>query len=349
MLDGGFIELKLRYEDLAAGDFVRSDDIYAGGHTWRVLCYPRGGGAMNSNGQRIGGEYLSIKLDLVTRSTNVRAIFAAFLVHLDGHPSPVHAKSFVAVYPLGAGGRGGGKAAAGWMYFASRSELEKKFVSGDGWVTVVCGVLIPSDSPQALSPPPPPPPSSGGGGGHIGRLLYGAADDTADVALVVGGETFRAHRAVLAARSPVFKAALFGSMAEATAPSVALRDMDPAAFRAVLHFIYTDALPDDIDELAGFSPVDMFQHLLAAAERYELGGLKLLSTKKLLDNVTPENVAGIIVCAETYGCPDLKKKCLDYLAREDEHFRKAATTQGYLRLLQDFPSLMDEIRAVIER
>ncbi|EEE69018.1 hypothetical protein OsJ_27986 [Oryza sativa Japonica Group] len=105
MLDGGFIELKLRYEDLAAGDFVRSDDIYAGGHTWRVLCYPRGGGAMNSNGQRIGGEYLSIKLDLVTRSTNVRAIFAAFLVHLDGHPSPVHAKSFVAVYPLGAGGR----------------------------------------------------------------------------------------------------------------------------------------------------------------------------------------------------------------------------------------------------
>uniref|UniRef100_A0A0E0CED3 BTB domain-containing protein n=1 Tax=Oryza meridionalis TaxID=40149 RepID=A0A0E0CED3_9ORYZ len=350
MLDGGFIELKLRYEDLAAGDFVRSDDIYAGGHTWRVLCYPRGGGAMNSNGQRIGGEYLSIKLDLVTRSTNVRAIFAAFLVHLDGHPSPVHAKSFVAVYPLGAGagsgGRGGGKAAAGWMYFASRSELEKKFVSGDGWVTVVCGVLIPSDSPQALSPPPPPPPpSSGGGGGHIGRLLYGAADDTADVALVVGGETFRAHRAVLAARSPVFKAALFGSMAEATAPSVALRDMDPAAFRAVLHFIYTDALPDDIDELAGFSPVDMFQHLLAAAERYELGGLKLLSTKKLLDNVTPENIAGIIVCAETHGCPELKKKCLDYLAREDEHFRKAATTQGYLRLLQDFPSLMDEIRA----
>ena len=78
----------------------------------------------------------------------------------------------------------------------------------------------------------------------------GAADDTADVALVVGGETFRAHRAVLAARSPGFKAALFGSMAEATAPSVALRDMDPAAFRAVLHFIYTDALPDDIDELA---------------------------------------------------------------------------------------------------
>ncbi|EEE69023.1 hypothetical protein OsJ_27994 [Oryza sativa Japonica Group] len=329
MLDGGFIELKLRYEDLAAGDFVRSDDIYAGGHTWRVLCYPRGGGAMNSNGQRIGGEYLSIKLDLVTRSTNVRAIFAAFLVHLDGHPSPVHAKSFVAVYPLGAGGRGSSKARPGWMYFASRTNPKKTHRR------------CPRRRRRLRR--------LGGGGGHIGRLLYGSADDTADVALVVGGETFRAHRAVLAARSPVFKAALFGSMAEATAPSVALRDMDPAAFRAVLHFIYTDALPDDIDELAGFSPVDMFQHLLAAAERYELGGLKLLSTKKLLDNVTPENVAGIIVCAETYGCPELKKKCLDYLAREDEHFRKAATTQGYLRLLQDFPSLMDEIRAVIER
>uniref|UniRef100_A0A0E0LX09 BTB domain-containing protein n=1 Tax=Oryza punctata TaxID=4537 RepID=A0A0E0LX09_ORYPU len=219
------------------------------------------------------------------------------------------------------------------MYFASRSELEKKYVSGDGWVTIVCGVLIPSDSPQALSPPPPP----SGGGEHIGSLMYGA-DDTADVAFVVDGETFHTHRAVLAARSPVFRVALFGSMAEATMPTSTRRRYGPCS-------IYMDALPDDIDELAGFSPVDMFQHLLAAAERYALGGLKLLPTKKLLDNVTPENVAGIILCAETYGCPELKKKCLDYLARKDEHFRKAATTQGYVRLMQDFPSVMDEIRA----
>ncbi|KAF0898148.1 hypothetical protein E2562_001796 [Oryza meyeriana var. granulata] len=340
MLDGGFIELKLRYadtEDLAVGDFVHSDDIYVGGHTWRVLCYSRGA---ISTGWQVG-EYLSIQLELVTRSNNVKAIFAAFLVHGDGNPSAVHAKSVVDVYPHGAGA---GAAPPGWVYFASRAELEKKYVSNDGWVTIVYGVLIPSDSPQALSPPPPP----SGGGGHIGNLLYGA-DDTADVAFVVNGETFHAHRAVLAASSRVFKVALFGLMAEATMATITLQDMDPAAFRAMLHFIYMDALPDDIDELAGFSPIDMFQHLLAAAERYALDGLKLLCAKKLLDNVTPETVAVVIVCAERYDCPELKKKCLEYLGRKDEHFRKAATTPGCLRLMQDFPMVMDEIRAVIER
>lgn len=49
---------------------------------------------------------------------------------------------------------------------------------------------------------PPPPPSDVGD--HLGRLLDRA--DGSDVAFVVGGEAFPAHRAVLAARSPVFRA-----------------------------------------------------------------------------------------------------------------------------------------------
>jgi hypothetical protein len=40
---------------------------------------------------------------------------------------------------------------------------------------------------------------------------------------------------VLAARSPVFEAQLLGAMADARVPSITVQDMEPAAFRAMLH------------------------------------------------------------------------------------------------------------------
>jgi speckle-type POZ protein len=45
---------------------------------------------------------------------------------------------------------------------------------------------------------------------HLGTLLE--TTDGTDVAFAVDGETFHAHRAVLAARSPVFRAVLLGSI-----------------------------------------------------------------------------------------------------------------------------------------
>jgi len=94
-----------------------------------------------------------------------------------------------------------------------------------------------------------PPPSNLAS--HLGHLLDCSLGT--DVSFIVGSETFPAHRAVLAARSPVFSAELFGPMADATMPSITLQDIHPAAFKVMLRFMYTDALPPD-DEL-GDSPV----------------------------------------------------------------------------------------------
>ncbi|KAK1606444.1 hypothetical protein QYE76_030117 [Lolium multiflorum] len=79
---------------------------------------------------------------------------------------------------------------------------------------------------------------------------------------------FRAHRAVLAARSPVFKSELFGSMVEATTPCITLDDIDPAAFKAMLGFIYTDRLSVDWDPETFMPKPQQFEHLLAAADRF---------------------------------------------------------------------------------
>jgi speckle-type POZ protein len=124
-------------------------------------------------------------------------------------------------------------------------------------------------------------------GSHLGHLLD--CTDGSDVSFVVDGDMFPAHRAVLAARLPVFKAQLLGSMADAKMPSITLHDIAPATFRVMLRFIYTDACPADAE--LGDSPHEMLQHLLAAADRFALYRLKLLCASKLWDHVSVGTVA----------------------------------------------------------
>jgi len=161
------------------------------------------------------------------------------------------------------------------------------------------------------------------------------------VSFVVAGETFRAHRAVLAARSPVFRVELHGSMAEAATPSITQQDITPATFRAMLRFMYTDAFPGD-DEL-GESPSETGQHLLAAADRYALERLKLMCAQKLWENGSAETVVDALACADMYSCPELKDRCIGFLV-EEKIFRKVVLTEGFLNLWQKFPSTIAEVR-----
>lgn len=158
---------------------------------------------------------------------------------------------------------------------------------------------------------------------------------------VLDGETFPAHRAVLAARSQVFKAELFGSMADATMSTVTVQDIEPAAFKVMLRFMYTDSFPADKE--LGNSPTDMLQHLLAAADRYALDRLKLICSWKLIGHISVDTVGSILVLAETYNCPELKNKCLDFFGVE-KNFKEAAFSDGFAILLQKFPSLAAELR-----
>ena len=105
---------------------------------------------------------------------------------------------------------------------------------------------------------------------HLARLLHTKEGADAEFK-VAGGETFSAHRCILAARSPVFKAELSSST---TGTCIQIDDMDATAFCAFLHFIYTDALP-------GMTVPAVARQLLAAADRYQVARLKLVCQDKL--------------------------------------------------------------------
>jgi speckle-type POZ protein len=328
-------ECRVDYEQIKHADIgmpVSSDVFSAGGHMWRVNFYPCG----EDESDQAKYQCLYILFELVSASSGgVNAMFEAFLLHRDGQPRHVAAGTS-SVDHLQSGLHLFHShdhrlfREWDWEHKILRTDLEREYLT-DGHLTFICVVMVVRDR----SIPVP----ASDIGNHFGSLLD--SSDGTDVSFVIGTETFHAHRAVLAARSPVFKAELLGPMAESSMSSITLHDIAPTTFRAMLRFVYTDAFPG-ADEL-GDSPSEMVQHLLAAVDRFALDRLKLMCAQKSWEGVSVDTVAGILACAEMYNCLELKDKFIDFFASE-ENFKKAVLTKGFVQLGQEFPSIIDELR-----
>ena len=110
------------------------------------------------------------------------------------------------------------------------------------------------------------------------------AGEESEVSFQVKDEVFTAHKIVLAMRSLVFKAELYGPMMDKCGQqSITVEDMVPAVLKALLHFLYTDELPpkhvldDDVDGDAHDDDEEMVKYLLVAANRYAMERMKLTS------------------------------------------------------------------------
>ncbi|CAL5029901.1 unnamed protein product [Urochloa decumbens] len=112
-------------------------------------------------------------------------------------------------------------------------------------------------------------------------------------------------KCVLAARSPVFRAELFGPMKEKATRHIKIDDMEPSIFEALLHFIYTDSLPND----SGVERNNVqLQHLLVAADRYELDRLRLMCEVKMCQSIDAET--GVLrAVMESKGFDHLAASC----------------------------------------
>ena len=161
-----------------------------------------------------------------------------------------------------------------------------------------------------------------------------------DVTFQVGEESFAAHRAVLAARSPVFMAQLFGQMKETATSHVRIDDMEPRprVFRAMLHFVYTDSLPN----MDGDAPA-VGQHLLVAADKYGMERLKLICEDRLCDYVNIGTVATTLLeVAEQYGFRGLKEACFKFLMSPG-NLKAIKDSDEFQGLTTRCPSLLSEL------
>ncbi|KAF7074262.1 hypothetical protein CFC21_079160 [Triticum aestivum] len=188
----------------------------------------------------------------------------------------------------------------------------------------------------------------------------------ADVTFEVGGEMFAAHRCVLATRSSVFRAQLFGSMMEGTTSVIHIEGMAPSVFRALLTFIYNDSLPKrevdnmEEDENEGDTDEDedeseeeydeddeqvtWLQHLLVAADRYDLPKLKLMCEDELCEHLDVSSVATILDLAEQYHCSRLKEECVRFARLlSPAKLQILLSTKGWKHIAKTYPDVVNEL------
>lgn len=128
-------------------------------------------------------------------------------------------------------------------------------------------------------------------------------------------------------------------MNDRAATRVRVDNIEVTVFKVMLHFIYTDSLPD----CERGDKVLMAQHLLVAADRYNLGRLKLNCENTLRTFINTSLVATSLVLAEQHGCHQLKEACLKFLKSNDNF--KALGGDDYEHLMRSCPSLFDELLA----
>jgi speckle-type POZ protein len=174
---------------------------------------------------------------------------------------------------------------------------------------------------------------------NFGKLLETAEE--ADVTFDVKGEVFPAHKIVLAARSPVFKAELYGPMRGKPGQNITVEEMEPPVFKALLHFIYTDSLLS-MDDLDGDETKDMIKHLLVAADRYAMERMKIECEGILCKSLDVETVATTLALADQHHCSRLRDACVEFIMSSNR-MDDVLASQGYVHLKRSCPAVLVDV------
>ncbi|KAL4236489.1 hypothetical protein ACF0H5_004875 [Mactra antiquata] len=114
----------------------------------------------------------------------------------------------------------------------------------------------------------------------------------------------KAHKFILASRSPVFYAMFCGPLSQNGSNVVEITDIEPDIMQSLLRFMYTEDCP--INE-------ETVLPLLYAAEKYNIKRLDDKCQIFLSEKISIENVCSLLVQAERYNASDLMDKCLKFI------------------------------------
>lgn len=148
---------------------------------------------------------------------------------------------------------------------------------------------------------------------------------------------FQVHKAILAARSPVFEAMFASDLEEAKQNRVEITDIEPEVFELLLRYIYSDRVPQESDyalelciaaDKVSVSIVIWCQipNLTISLTQYQLVQLKAACELLLLESISLESVSSVLLFADLYSANQLKTACIDYFTA---HSKEVMATEGW--------------------
>jgi len=175
-------------------------------------------------------------------------------------------------------------------------------------------------------------------GEHLGKVF--SDKEFTDIKIKCEGQSFDCHIAILAARSPVFKAMFQSNMKEKETQKVAIDDFTPNVVAEMLNFMYTGTVSshDAIGEIA--------TDLLRAADKYQVDLLKNVCEDRLCSTVEVTNCVDYLVLGDMYQTLKLKRKAVETIA---ENVDSIMDSDVFKDLFKQNPGLAWEVTKALNK
>jgi len=152
-----------------------------------------------------------------------------------------------------------------------------------------------------------------------------------DVTLTVGEHSLAAHRIVLAANIPYFRAMFTHNMVESRQSTIPMSCIDSSALESLVNFAYTGRVSISTSNV---------QNLMLGASFLQLTRVRDACAEFLQARLSPQNVLGIKQFAATVGSISLVKSSDKFLQK---HFKAVSESEEFLG------APIDEVSELVER
>ncbi len=154
------------------------------------------------------------------------------------------------------------------------------------------------------------------------------SDDDSNPSVVI----FNAHKLILAARSPVFAAMFSSRTLENTTNVIEINDLRSETIQSMLEYIYTGKV-NDIKK----STVELYR----CADKYQLEDLRLQAEMALMNSISIDTSAEILLLADQHHSKELKSRVIQFIV--GGNLKAITQTDGWHKYVACIPDLVTEV------
>ena len=147
------------------------------------------------------------------------------------------------------------------------------------------------------------------------------SDVLSDVRFLVEDRVVHAHKLVVCARAPVFRAMFLGGeyMESRANKEIELPGLRHHIFLMLLEYLYTDSATVSTE-----NAMELFQ----AADQFGVERLKRICEDKMLASINPKNAASLFLTADVHNATQLRRHCLYYILANFTEVTKSEAFQA---------------------
>jgi speckle-type POZ protein len=309
---------------------------------WRLVCYPKGNYGASSN-------YMSIFLEYIKGERDIKAKAEYSLVNRKCELTEMRKDAQFSIYKCG-----NTRGFINYVKFDTLTLLENETLDDDKLkiyvrITIMDDAITEETKYQELDDGESVNFATRGFEGLVRdftQLLLQSPTKTSDIKIRVtvpftdcndddsfsSPVTFHAHRLILATRSPVFAAMFANPTLENTTNIIDIYDLHPNTIQSMLEYIYTGKVTD-----IKKSTVELYR----CADKYQLEDLRLQAEMALMNSLSIDTSAEILLLADQHHSDDLKSRVIQFIVTGN--LKAVTQTDGWHRYVACTPDLVTEV------